>query len=54
MAFAGNLLWFVIGGGIVAWLFWIVLGALMAITIIGIPFAKADWSDDSIVGKPED
>ena len=41
MAFAGNLLWFIFGGGIIAWLLWSLLGVLMAITIIGIPFAKA-------------
>jgi uncharacterized membrane protein YccF (DUF307 family) len=41
MAFVGNLLWFVFGGGIVAWFLWIVLGALLAITVIGMPFAMA-------------
>jgi len=41
MAFVGNLLWFVFGGGIIAWLLWIVLGALLAITVIGLPFAMA-------------
>lgn len=41
MAFVGNLLWFVFGGGLIAWFLWVILGLLMAITIIGIPFAKA-------------
>jgi uncharacterized membrane protein YccF (DUF307 family) len=41
MAFVGNLLWFIFGGGLVAWFLWILLGLLMAITIIGIPFAMA-------------
>jgi uncharacterized membrane protein YccF (DUF307 family) len=41
MAFVGNLLWFVFGGGIIAWFLWIVLGALLAITIVGLPFAMA-------------
>ena len=41
MAFIGNLLWFVFGGGIIAWLVWLLAAALFAITIIGIPFAKA-------------
>ena len=41
MAFVGNLLWFVFGGGIIAWLLWIMLGLLLSITIIGIPFAMA-------------
>lgn len=41
MAFLGNLLWFVFGGGIIAWVLWVFLGLLMAITVVGIPFAKA-------------
>jgi len=41
MAFVGNLLWFVFGGGFFAWFCWVVLGLLMAITVIGIPFAHA-------------
>ena len=41
MAFVGNLLWFVFGGGIVAWLLWLLAAVLFAITVIGIPFAKA-------------
>lgn len=41
MAFVGNLLWFIFGGGIIAWLVWLLAGVILAITIIGIPFAKA-------------
>ena len=41
MAFVGNLLWFVFGGGIVAWFLWLLAAVLFAITVIGIPFAKA-------------
>jgi len=41
MGFIGNLLWFVFGGGLLTCLMWSVIGALFAITIIGIPFAKA-------------
>ncbi len=41
MAFVGNLLWFVFGGGILAWLLWFLAGIVFALTIIGIPFAKA-------------
>ena len=40
MAFIGNLLWFIFGGGVIAWLVWFLAGLLFAITIIGIPFAK--------------
>jgi uncharacterized membrane protein YccF (DUF307 family) len=41
MSFAGNLLWFVFGGGFFAFLGWILTGLLLAITVIGIPFAIA-------------
>ena len=41
MAFVGNLLWFVFGGGIVAWFLWLLAAVLFAITVVGIPFAKA-------------
>lgn len=43
MAFIGNLLWFVFGGGIVAWLLWLLAAVVFAITVIGIPFAKAAY-----------
>lgn len=38
MAFVGNLLWFVFGG-FAAWLVWILVGIVFAITIVGIPYA---------------
>lgn len=41
MVLAGNILWFVFGGGILAWVLWMVLGALLALTIVGLPFAQA-------------
>lgn len=41
MALIGNVLWFIFGGGFVSFLLWILFGVLMAITIVGIPFAKA-------------
>ena len=43
MAFIGNLLWFVFGGGIIAWLLWLLAAVVFAVTIIGIPFAKAAY-----------
>ena len=43
MAFVGNRLWFVFGGGIVAWLLWVAFGLLMAITVFGIPFGLAHF-----------
>ena len=41
MSFVGNILWFFLGGGIFAWFLWFLSGIVFAITIIGIPFAKA-------------
>jgi len=41
MSFVGNLLWFVFGGGFIACFFWFVASVIFAITVIGIPFAKA-------------
>ncbi|MEI6647991.1 MAG: YccF domain-containing protein, partial [bacterium] len=40
-SFIGNLLWFVFGGGLFACLGWFFVGIIFAVTIIGIPFAKA-------------
>lgn len=42
MSTLGNILWFILGGFLVA-LMYFVAGLLMCITIIGIPFAKAHW-----------
>lgn len=36
-----NILWFIIGGGFISWLLWILLGSLLFITVAGIPFAFA-------------
>ena len=36
-----NLLWFIIGGGLLAGAAWIALGCLLAITVVGLPFAAA-------------
>jgi len=52
MAFVGNLLWFFFGGGITSWLLWIMLGLLMAITIIGIPFAIAPFRISGFAAFP--
>lgn len=41
LKFVGNVLWFVFGLGFVMFLQWVVLGALCAATIVGIPFAVA-------------
>ena len=41
MALIGNILWFVFGGGIFAWLLWMLSGVVLAMTIVGMPFAVA-------------
>ncbi len=41
MTLALNLLWFIFGGGLVAALLWCATGVLLALTIIGLPFAVA-------------
>lgn len=40
MAALGNFLWFILGGGILA-LFWLTIGAVFSITIVGLPIGKA-------------
>ena len=39
MRLLGNILWFVFGGGLVASLSWLLVGFVLAITVVGIPFA---------------
>ena len=41
MRLLGNILWFVFGGGIIAGLSWLLWGAVLAFTVVGIPFAIA-------------
>jgi len=41
MAFIGNVLWFILGGGIVACIAWFLLGLVLCLTIVGIPFGVA-------------
>ena len=41
LALLGNILWFVFGGGIVVALSWLLTGLVLAITVVGIPFAVA-------------
>ena len=36
-----NLLWFIVGGGVFAGLAWVFVGFVLAITVVGIPFAFA-------------
>ncbi len=52
MAFVGNLLWFILGGGILAWLLWVFFGLLLAITIVGLPFAMAAFRISGFAAFP--
>ncbi len=52
MAFIGNILWFIFGGGLIACILWFLFGAVMAITIVGIPFAKAAFTIASFSAFP--
>ncbi|HKL00962.1 MAG TPA: YccF domain-containing protein [Desulfotignum sp.] len=47
MALILNILWFIFGGGFVAWLLWIFTGALLFMTVVGIPFG---WAAFRIAG----
>lgn len=41
MAFIGNVLWFILGGGFFSWCAWMLAGVLLAISVVGLPFAFA-------------
>jgi uncharacterized membrane protein YccF (DUF307 family) len=43
MGTLGNILWVVLGGGLPLFLGYLVAGAVLAITIVGFPFAVATW-----------
>lgn len=43
MALIGNLLWLIFGGGIAAFIGWLLCGLILCITIIGIPFGIASF-----------
>ena len=38
-----NGLWFVLGGGVLSALLWLLAGCLLALTVVGIPFAVASF-----------
>jgi uncharacterized membrane protein YccF (DUF307 family) len=43
MGTLGNILWVVLGGGLPLFLGYLVAGAVLAITVVGFPFAVATW-----------
>ncbi len=40
MSVVGNILWILLGGGIVLFIEYLLAGLMLCVTIIGIPFAK--------------
>jgi len=52
MAFLGNLLWFVLGFGWLAFIVWVLAGTLWAITVVGLPFAVASLPIAGFVAFP--
>jgi uncharacterized membrane protein YccF (DUF307 family) len=52
MAFVGNLLWFIFGGGFFSCLFWLLFGLILCITVIGIPFGIASFRIASFAAFP--
>ena len=43
MRLLGNILWFLFGGGLPLSLAWLAVGVVMALTVVGFPFAVAAW-----------
>jgi uncharacterized membrane protein YccF (DUF307 family) len=43
MGTLGNVLWVVLGGGFVLFLGYLISGLVLALTIVGLPFAVATW-----------
>ena len=52
MKLLGNLLWFIFGGGFVAWLAWLLTGLLLALTVVGMPFAVAAFRISGFAAFP--
>ncbi|KZL29401.1 YccF family protein [Pseudovibrio sp. Ad37] len=51
MRYAGNVIWFVLGGWYLA-LMWLVYGLLFALTIIGLPYTRAAWEMANLSAWP--
>ena len=52
MKLLGNILWFIFGGGFVAWLAWLFTSLVLAITVVGFPFAVAAFRISSFAAFP--
>lgn len=51
MSALGNLLWFILGGGILS-LAWLIIGAAFSITIVGLPVGKACFEFAKLSAAP--
>ena len=47
-----NIIWLVIGPGVVCFMFWVVAGALLVITVVGLPFAVAAFRSAGFAAFP--
>lgn len=52
MIFLLNIVWFFLGGGLLAGIGWLCLGLLLAITVVGLPFAVAAFRIASFAAWP--
>lgn len=52
MGSLGNFLWFIFAGGGLSALLWCVAGAFMALTVIGLPWARACFTTANLVCLP--
>ncbi len=43
IAIVGNLIWLFLGPGIACFIFWAIAGVVLALTVVGAPFAFAAW-----------
>ncbi len=52
LALLGNLLWLFLGPGIICFMFWAIAGGILAMTVVGIPFAIAAWRIAGFAAMP--
>ena len=48
----GNLIWFILGGGVIGAIAWAIAGVIMALSIIGLPFSFACFRYASFMAFP--
>ena len=52
LALLGNLIWLFLGPGIFCFIFWAIAGGILAVTVVGIPFAFAAWRIAGFAAMP--